>query len=218
MNTTTKTRLQKIADFARQRIFDVAATRTEAHLDPEYRWNHTLRVSQYGQQLAESEGADVELTVAACLLHDVAWFDAVGETEGKDHGRMGARTIRPFLREIGYTHEQTENICFSVAVHVDGKADFEHPITLESKLVSDADNIDRFGAYRLLQRYEPSIRNWEKLVAEMQARIATLKKYREGQILETRAGNELFNRQLDFQIEFHERMLAEQELTRPVEA
>lgn len=218
MATFSKTRTQKINAFAQQRIFEVASTRKEDYIDPEYRWNHTLRVAQYGRQLAEAEGADVELTVAACLLHDVAWFDTVGETEGKNHGRVGARIIRPFLREIGYTHEQTENICFSVAVHVDGKADFEHPITLESKIVSDADNIDRFGAYRLLQRYEPNIRNWKKLVAEIQARIATLKKYREGQVMETHAGNELFNRQLDFQIEFHERMLAEHELTRPVEA
>ncbi len=100
MTTPNQTRIQKITEFAKRRIFEVAANRKEDYIDPEYRWNHTLRVSQYGRQLAEAEGADVELTVAACLLHDMAWFDTVGETEGKDHGRIAARIIIEFHERI----------------------------------------------------------------------------------------------------------------------
>ncbi|MBI5934465.1 MAG: HD domain-containing protein [Chloroflexi bacterium] len=214
MNTT---RMEKIAAFAKARIYETAAARPEASHDSEYRWNHTLRVAQYGRQVAETEGADVELCLAACLLHDIAKFDGDGNADGIDHGRAAARIIRPFLREIGYSAKQVENICYSVAVHVDGKADFEHPTTIEADIVSDADNIDRFGAYRLLQRYERDIHDWEKLTGEIEKRLATLRKYREEQILETRAGNKLFNRQLDFQIEFHERILAERNLSQPVE-
>jgi uncharacterized protein len=217
MVTINQERIQKIAEFALGRIFETASESKNFSPDAEYRWKHTQRVTQYGLRLAKAEGADVELVVAACLLHDIAKFDGDGEADGRDHGRMGARVIRPFLLEIGYSAEQTENICYSVAVHVDGEADFEHEVTLESKIVSDADNIDRFGAYRLLQRYEDNIRNWDKLTEEIKNRLAALQNYRERQALETRAGNEMFNRQLDFQIEFHERILAERDLSQPVE-
>ena len=38
----------------------------------DYRWNHTLRVAQFGKVIAESEAADEELVLAACLLHNIA--------------------------------------------------------------------------------------------------------------------------------------------------
>ncbi|MBM3152918.1 MAG: HD domain-containing protein [Chloroflexi bacterium] len=212
------TRIEKIAGFVRQRLYQVAASRAgETYIDPEYRWNHTLRVTQYGRQIASAEGANLELTTAGCLLHDVAWFDTPGEAESREHGRLGARLARPLLQELGYAPEEAGNICFSIAAHVDDRADFEHPVTLESKIVSDADNIDRFGAYRILQRYERQVRDWQGLTGAVAERLTTLRKYRHDQIMGTPTGNELFNRQLDFQIAFFERLLAERDLTRPVE-
>lgn len=38
----------------------------------DYRWENTLRVANNGKQIAEAEGANVELDIAACLLHDVS--------------------------------------------------------------------------------------------------------------------------------------------------
>ncbi len=68
----------------------------------DYRWQHTLRVAQFGKVIAESEGADVELVVAACLLHDIAWFDVRGE-KSQEHGIIGGEISRPFLLELGYS-------------------------------------------------------------------------------------------------------------------
>ncbi|MGW8250528.1 MAG: HD domain-containing protein, partial [Anaerolineales bacterium] len=62
----------------------------EGH-DPLYRWEHTLRVAQYGQQIAEAERADEAVVVVGCLLHDVAHFDPLEEY--KDHGREGAPVV-----------------------------------------------------------------------------------------------------------------------------
>jgi putative nucleotidyltransferase with HDIG domain len=112
--TSTNDRLEEIARFVHDRLREVASQRANSNLDPEYRWQHTLRVSQYGRMIAKAEGANVELVIAACLLHDVAHFD---QDNWKEHGRLGARIIRPFLAELGYSPQETENICYSVTWH-----------------------------------------------------------------------------------------------------
>lgn len=155
MQSIEDTKLQKIADYVRVYLFDKAKKREGPHIDPDYRWQHTLRVTNIGKQLAEEEGANMEVVAAACLLHDMAHFD--DDDSYRDHGRLAAHISRPFLGEIGYSSEDVDAICYAVAVHVDGKADFESPATLEADIVSDADNIDRFGAYRILLYCQPEV-------------------------------------------------------------
>lgn len=202
-------RLRKTAEFVKARR---ATTESTGYANPDfdYRWKHTLRVVQYGKQLAEAEGADIEVCMSACLLHDISKFDA--EEYGVEHGRVSARIARPFLETLGYDEKRLNNICYCIAVHVDDKSDFEHPVTLESKIVSDADNIDRFGAYRLLIQFSET-GNYETLVEKAATRLLALKKYRAGGIMGTSKGEELFNRQLDVQIHVLERLVEDSRIT-----
>ena len=202
-------RLQKIADFVRPRLQEIYARRPDrAELDrqlahAEYRWQHTLRVAGYGRQIAAAEGADLELTVAGCLLHDVAWFDEMADS--RDHGRAGAEIARPFLTELGYTPAQAENICHSVATHVD----IENPDTLEARITSDADNIERFGAYRILQWCLPDVGDYTALANKLGNRLPRLKRYQEKVPLFTETAKGLFAGQLELQILFFEKMVQE---------
>lgn len=180
--------------------------------NPVYRWEHTLRVAQYGKNLAESESADVEVVVAACLLHDVAHFEC--DYDYKDHGRVGAQIARQFLTTLDYTPEQIDNICFSIAVHVDGIAGFEHPETIEASCVTDADNIDRFGAYRILQWCVPEMDDFPRLVDKLSQRIEKLREYRQREkVLETKTGDKLFKQQLDRQTAFFQALKDEYAFT-----
>ena len=209
----TNERLHRISEFilARRTVTEAKGAANFSAFDYEYRWKHTLRVVQYGRQIAEEEGADVEVVMAACLLHDISKFD--DEEYGVEHGRVSARIARPFLETLGYSEERLNNICFSIAVHVDDKADFEHPITIESKIVSDADNIDRFGAYRLLLQNKDVAENYDALIEKAKGRLVTLRKYREANSMGTAASNKLFNRQLDIQINFFEHLVEDSKLT-----
>ena len=206
-------RLHKITEFILERraATEAKGSRNFSAFDYEYRWKHTLRVVQYGKQIAEAEGADVEVVMAACLLHDVSKFD--DEEYGVEHGRISTRIARPLLETLGYSAAQVNNICFSIAVHVDDKADFEHPITLESKIVSDADNIDRFGAYRLLLQNKDMAEKYDALIEKAKNRLLTLRKYREANSMGTATSNKLFNRQLDIQIDFFEHLVEDSKLT-----
>lgn len=210
-------RLQQVAQYAEEHIRS-SAQQVEDQIqasDAEYRWQHTLRVTHFGRVIAEAEGADVELVIAACLLHDSEWFSDLNTTgESHAHGRFAAGKIRPFLTQIGYTTEQVDNICYSVAVHVDGQAGYEHDHTLEAMVVSDADNMDRFGAYRVLLWCIGSMNDYAALIDKLSARVRRLQDYRARQILETATGNRLFNQQLDLQIDFFQKLIAEHSITR----
>ena len=208
-------RIAQVARYAEEHIYASAkrANDQHPHAGPKYRWQHTLRVTQYGIQIAEAEGADVELVAAACLLHDSEWFSEMRNRE-IDHGHVAAREIRPFLEQIGYSAEAVDNICYSVGVHSAGKVWFEHEHTLEAKVVSDADNVDRFGALRTIFWCVDELGDFDALVAKLNKRIKRLEEYRERQIMETGAGNRLFDQQLNRQIEFFRRLIAEHALTR----
>lgn len=200
-------RLARIAEYVKSRLVHAAAENPAPENDPVYRWQHTLRVANYGKVVAEQEGARVELVIAACLLHDIAHFDS---GDARDHGRVGAEKARPLLVELNYSPEEVENICYSIASHVD-VSELE---TLEAKVVSDADNIDRFGAYRIFQWCQYELGDYDELVEKLSRRLEKLEEFRRaGPPLETQAGIQLFNRQLDLQIAFFEALLAERKLT-----
>jgi uncharacterized protein len=205
-------RYGKIAEFVQARLGKMAVEYPSEWHDPIYRWEHTLRVAHYGQQIASFEGAEIEVAVAGCLLHDVAHFDPLEDY--KDHGRAGARLSRPLLVDLGYTEEQVTAICYAIAVHVDGKADFEHQHTLEADIVSDADNIDRFGAFRILQWCAPLMDDYAGLAENLRARVAHLEGYLDNSPLETPSGQALFARQLQRQVAFFEDLIAEYDLSK----
>jgi uncharacterized protein len=209
---TPNQRIEKIAGFVQAHINEMAAKFPDEHHDPIYRWEHTQRVANYGKLIAEAEGADVEVVTAACLLHDVAHFEC--DDDYKSHGREGAKISRPFLEKLDYAPETIDNICYSIAVHVDGEAGFDHPETIEARCVTDADNLDRFSAYRILQWCVPEMHQFPKLNEKLTKRIETLKEYRSrAMILETVTGDRLFKQQLDRQIAFFEAIIDDYRLT-----
>ena len=205
-------RIDQIAAYVKKYLYDMAAQRDGPYVDPDYRWQHTLRVTEIGRQIAEAEGGNVEQVVAACLLHDMAHFD--DDENYRDHGRLAARIARPFLAELGYSAEEVDAICYAVAAHVDDKADFEHPHTLEAEIVSDADNVDRFSAYRILLYCQSEVFDFNALVAKLEARLPVLRDYRAKRVMGTDTGHDLFNQQLDQQIAFYEAILAQNKITR----
>jgi putative nucleotidyltransferase with HDIG domain len=179
----------------------------------EYRWLHTLRVANIGYQLARAEGANIELVAAGCLLHDIASLRPENPEDIYDHGRVGAQLIRPHLPELGYSLEEAENICYSVAAHADGKAGYEYQDTLEAKIVSDADNIDRFDAYRMLEFCQPHMGDFDKLVGAVRERLSRLEYYRGRRVMETDHGHELFNQKLDVQILVYRALIEQHRLS-----
>ncbi len=169
-----------------------------------YRLEHTYRVANIGREIARQEGFDETEMVIACLLHDVAYCEDFGEDGWKNHGRRSAQIARPFLEELGLAEERIRDICYGIAIHVDDEADFEGERTPFALSVGDADNIDRFDAYRIhemLSRDDFLGMSFEDKRAYLGRRTARLRELREipqG----TAAAEKLWKERLGFYLQF----------------
>jgi putative nucleotidyltransferase with HDIG domain len=212
MNRQSSTeRLIQLANLVHIHLKDSAAKFPHPSHDPEYRMQHSLRVAFYGKNIASEEGANIEQVIAACLLHDIAHFESEGDYP--NHGRLGAQLSRPILKGLGYSEPEIDNICYSIAAHVDGMAGYSHEDTLEARVVSDADNIDRFGAFRVIQWCSEGIADYDTLIVKLRKRILKLKEYQLNLPLETKTGRRLFSAQLALQIDFYNKIIRESEIT-----
>ena len=185
----------------------------------EYRLEHTYRVANIGKLIAAREGFDETEMVLACLLHDVSYCEKFGENGWAEHGRRSAKIARPFLRELGLAEDRVNDICYGIAIHVDDKADFPGERTPFALTVGDADNIDRFDAYRIHETLcgdgflEKSLS--EKLeLAE--GRLGRLRELR-GMELATESAREIWRERLDFYIAFYEKLVSQLKSSAAVE-
>ena len=184
--------------------------------EKEYRYEHSIRVANIGRYIAEKEGLDAGAMAVACLLHDVSYCGTFKDREDyRNHGRYSAKIARPFLKELGFEPDVIEDICYGIAIHVDDKADFDGERTAFALTVGDADNIDRFDAYRIFENLkwvkydEMSI---EEKREHTEKAIDKLRKYKDLEFA-TKTGQELWREKLDFQIAFYQRLKRQIEIS-----
>lgn len=179
-----------------------------------YRVEHSIRVANIGKYLAESEDANIKIVVIASLLHDVGKFDTVDNME---HGRASAGVAREFLNSTSLSQKEIDDICYAIAVHVDGKCGYDYVETLESKIVSDSDNIERFGAFRIYQTMlwgkESTEGPIEERMAAVLKKIDHRIKLRDEYDLETKRANEIWKDNLNYQIDYFLKYMKELEMT-----
>ncbi len=195
-----------------KKTFADSAYLKEHPADRAYRLEHSYRVANIGRQIAEKEGFDPTEMVIACLLHDVAYCQEFrSREEGLEHGRISARIARPFLTQLGLPEDRIQDICYGIAIHVDDAADFEGERTAFAETISDADNIDRFDAYRI---YEALCwKNFRELTLEEKAehvrstleRLHALREMKLG----TRTAMEIWRQRIDYYSSFYEKLMAQ---------
>ncbi len=183
-----------------------------------YRLEHSIRVANLCGQIARAEGWDEELAVIAGLLHDAGYGqDFPADYNWNEHGRDGARFVRPFLESLGLGAETVNEICYAIAIHVDDKADFEGERTSFALTVGDADNIDRFDAYRVYEAVrhllKPEEHTLEENLAWTRDRLDRLERLREMPFATVTAAA-LWQDKVDFQVQFFRRLLAQFEWSR----
>ncbi len=187
-----------------------ASAYLDAHPEErDYRLEHSYRVANIGREIAEQEGFPVADMVIACLLHDIAYREEMPTREARmAHGRRSAQIARPFLEGLGLPEERMQDILYGIAIHVDDQADFAWRRTAFSETVGDADNIDRFDAYRIYETLE--YQQFSKLPLEqkrqrIQSTLTQLSKLREMK-LGTAAAEKLWQERIDFYISFYEKL------------
>ncbi len=207
------TNIQKTEAFLREQFAGCAYFR-EHPADGEYRLQHSYRAAHAAREIARREGLDEEGLVIGGLLHDVGYSQLFRTENGwQEHGRISARLARPFLEQLGMAPEQVQEICYGIAIHVDGKADFPGEETAFALSIGDADDVDRFDAYRIYDAMEYA--DFRSLKIEDKRRWLRKKLDWVGRTLEKRFGTEtarqMIAERLLYQRQYYEKVLEQME-------
>lgn len=108
-------------------------------------WEHVLRVRALVASLGEREGADLAVVDAAAVFHDTKRGD-------EDHALASAKFAEEALLKEGFSRAFATAVSGAISNHSFSSG--RVPITIEAKVLSDADRIDAMGAlgiYRTVQ-------------------------------------------------------------------
>ncbi len=109
-----------------------------------YGWPHVERVYRLAMHISKLEGEqglDLDALKAAALLHDIA-KSFQKRNRGVDHGKIGAEMAENFLKSLGFSEEKIKIVYNAIRAHNKG----EKPLSLEAKILCDADFLDKLGA------------------------------------------------------------------------
>lgn len=202
-------RIRKTEEYMRQELMKLAGYQDNIVRMAEYRIEHSIRVAHIAAEIARAEGFDEERAYVAGLLHDIGYsVDFSTKEQYREHGRVGAAIARPFLLSLGFSAAETNEMCYGIAIHVDDKADFEGERTPLAETVGDADNIDRFDAFRLYEGLENvDFKNLplKEQQAHAEQRIAGLQRLLEMNF-GTKTATEMWRDRIAFQLEMYRRL------------
>ena len=105
---------------------------------------HIYRVLYIALDIAKTqEATNLDVLIAACLLHDVA-RGLQAENPALCHAKAGSVMAYDFLLSIGWDEQQAAHVRDCILTH--RYRDDHPPVSLEAKILFDADKIDAAGA------------------------------------------------------------------------
>ena len=115
----------------------------QAIVDPAHDINHIHRVVRSARQFAIMENAVMEVVIPAAWLHDCVSV-AKDSPDRARASTLAAAQAKEYLREMTYPEQHHEAIGHAIAAHSFSAG--ITPLTLEARVVQDADRIDAIGA------------------------------------------------------------------------
>ena len=103
---------------------------------------HLLRVWRNAGKIMAAEGGDAGVLLAAVLLHDCIRVDKTSPQRNMA-SRLAAEKARAVLASRGWDEGRIGRVCHAIEAH-SYSAGIE-PLTLEARIVQDADRLDAMG-------------------------------------------------------------------------
>ncbi|MGB3368568.1 MAG: HD domain-containing protein [Acidaminobacteraceae bacterium] len=115
--------------------------------------DHIIRVYEQCLIIAKYENnVDMEILVAAALLHDIARVEESHDKTGTiDHAILGAEIAADILNTLGYNKETIKAIHHCIVTHRFRTGNL--PLTIEAKILFDADKLDAIGAVGIARTF-----------------------------------------------------------------
>jgi uncharacterized protein len=130
--------------------------------DSAHDFDHVLRVLRLAERIGEEEGADLSVVRAAALLHDVG--RASSTREDADHAEVGSRLAREVL--AGAPAASVEAVAEAIAAHRFRRG--PEPVTIEARVLFDADKLDAIGAIGVARAYAHGGAQGQRLWASLE--------------------------------------------------
>lgn len=188
-----------------QRLVAVAREMFDGQ-DPAHDWQHNLRVMAMCERIGQAEGADMTVLGLAALLHDVG--RAEERRTGECHAQISARAAEGLLREEGLPDSLIARVQAVILAHRFRKE--RPPVTLEEKILFDADKLDSIGAIGVARAFAYSGVLGQPIQAEQPEQHTPLKEYewklrRIKDRLFTNSAREIAEERHQFMVQFFER-------------
>ncbi|MBC3273382.1 HD domain-containing protein [Pseudomonas sp. SWRI81] len=103
---------------------------------------HLQRVWHNARTLHETEGGDLDILLAAVLLHDCVAVEKNSPLRSQA-SRLAADKASSVLKEMNWPREKIASVAHAIEAH-SFSANIT-PLTLEAKIVQDADRLDSLG-------------------------------------------------------------------------
>ncbi len=110
--------------------------------------DHVLRVLRAACMIQAEAGGDLKLIELAALLHDV------GDAKFHDGVERSAEFAREILSELGASETMIQHVAHIVDNISFRKGDSAKPLSLEGRVVQDADRLDALGAIGIVRTIE----------------------------------------------------------------
>lgn len=113
-----------------------------ASMDGAHDIGHLLRVWGNVERIMAEEGGDGTILMAATLLHDCVDVSKASP-QRSSASRLAARKASCLLREVNWAAEDIERVAHAIQSHSFSAG--IAPLTLEAKILQDADRLDAIG-------------------------------------------------------------------------
>lgn len=104
--------------------------------------NHVRVVAQFGAELADRFGANKDIVVAACLVHDIG--DTVTSRNNEGHEERSLEIASTLLTETGFTEDE-KNIILGEILPNHSCREGQTMQSLEGKVMATADSLAHFN-------------------------------------------------------------------------
>jgi uncharacterized protein len=118
--------------------------------DPAHDFQHIMRVYKNAEHIGRKEGADMEVLLPSVLLHDLVVYPKASAKTSKS-ADDSADLAEKWLPVYGYPQDRIEKISYCIRTHSYSKRLV--PLTLEGKILQDADRLDALGAIGIARTF-----------------------------------------------------------------
>lgn len=118
--------------------------------DPAHDFEHIMRVCKNVKKIAKYENVDLNLVLAAALLHDMVSFPK-SDKRSKTSSLKSAQKAKEILEKYHYTKNEIKTIVDAIADHSFSRNKI--PKTMVGKILQDADRLDALGAIGIARTF-----------------------------------------------------------------